>query len=91
MTEYADALESELLEGQKVITRETVQTVQGLPAAFLEYSFDVDGDVVSGTTLIYLSDGGKAITITYFFDAAKFDAGRELAYYSFDTFRVRVD
>ena len=91
LTEYADALESELLEGQKVITRETVQTVQGLPAAFLEYSFDVDGDVVSGTTLIYLSDGGKAITITYFFDAAKFDAGRELAYYSFDTFRVRVD
>ena len=90
LTEYADALESELLEGQKVITRETVQTAQGLPAAFLEYSFDVDGDVVSGTTLIYLSDGGKAITITYFFDAAKFDAGRELAYYSFDTFRATL-
>ena len=86
LTEYADALESELLEGQKVITREIVQTAQGLPAAILEYSFDVDGDVVSGTTLIYLSDGGKAITITYFFLAAQFDAGRELAYYSFDTF-----
>ena len=86
LTEYADALESELLEGQKVITREIVQTAQGLPAAILEYSFDVDGDVVSGTTLIYLSDDGKAITITYFFLAAQFDAGRELAYYSFDTF-----
>ena len=86
LTEYADALESELLEGQKVITREIVQTAQGLPAAILEYSFDVDGDVVSGTALIYLSDGGKAIFITYVFPAAQFDAGRELAYYSFDTF-----
>ena len=90
LTEYADAFESEFLEGQNVITRATVPTAQGLPAAFLEYSFDVDGNVVSGATLIYLSDGGKAITITYFFDAAQFDAGRELAYYSFDTFRATL-
>ena len=90
LTEYADAFESEFLEGQKVITRETVQTAQVLPAAFLEYSFDVDGNVVSGATLIYLSDGGKAITITYFFDAAQFESRKRLAYYSFDTFRATL-
>ena len=91
LTEYADEFETGFLEGQKVITRETVQTAQGLPAAFLEYSFDVDGNVVFGVTLIYLSDDGKAIFITYVFPAAQFDAVRELALYSFGTFRVRVD
>ena len=90
LTEYADAFESEFLEGQKVITRETVQTAQVLPAAFLEYSFDADGNLVSGATLIYLSDGGKAITITYFFDAAQFESRKRLAYYSFDTFRATL-
>ena len=91
LSEYTDALESEFLElGAEVFTKETVQTAQGLAAAILRYSLEVDGVGVAGTTLLYLSDGGKAITITYVFPAAHFDAGRELAYYSFDTFRATL-
>ena len=38
--------------------------------------------------LIYLSDDGTAFIITYAFSAAQFEAGRELAYYSFGTFWI---
>ena len=39
LTEYADALESGFLEGgAEIITREPVQTAQGLPAVLFEWS-----------------------------------------------------
>ena len=88
LTEAADEFGSGLLEGgaESYEFWET-ETTQGHPAVLLEF----DGSELAGTALIYLSDGGKAIFITYVFPAAQFDAGRELAHYSFGTFRVRVD
>ena len=88
MTEAADEFGSGLLEGgaESYEFWET-ETTQGHPAVLLEF----DGSELAGTALIYLSDGGKAIFITYVFPAAQFDAGTELAHYSFGTFRVRVD
>ena len=86
LTEYADALETGTLEaGAEDLTRETVQTAQGLPAVLFEWSIDEEAIVAS---LIYVSDDGVAITIAYTFPADQFEAGRELAYYCFDTFRV---
>ena len=83
----ADALESGFLEaGAENITREPVQTAQGLPAVLFEGS--IDEEAVAWLT--YVSDDGVAIDIAYTFPTDQFEAGRELAYYSFfDTFLVR--
>ena len=84
LTEYADALEIVflLVVGEEDLTRELVETAQGLPAVLFEWA--IDGEAVAW--LAYLSDDGVAVDIAYFFD--QFDAGRELAHYSFDTFLV---
>ena len=85
LTEYADVLETGILDaGAEDLTRETVQTAQGLPAVLFEWSIDEE----AFASLIYVSDDGVAITIAYTFPADQFEAGRELAYYCFDTFRV---
>ena len=85
LTEYADALESWFLEtGPEELTRESVQTAQGLPAVLFEWA--IDGEAVAW--LAYVSDDGVTVDIAYTFPADQFDAGRELAYYSFDTFLV---
>ena len=85
LTEYADALEAGFLQtGAEYVTRESVQTAQGLQAVLFEWSID---DVASAW-LTYVSDDGVAIDIGYTFPADQFEAGRELAYYSFGTFFV---
>ena len=85
LTAYADALETGFLQaGAEYVTREPVQTAQGLSAVLFEWSID---DVVVAW-LTYVSDDGVAINIAYTFPVSQFDAGWELAYYSFDTFFV---
>ena len=85
LTEYADALESGFLEaGAENITREPVQTAQGLPAVLFEWS--IDEEAVAWLT--YVSDDGVAVDISYTFPADEFDDGRDLAHYSFGTFLV---
>ena len=85
LTEYADALETEFLEGgAEIITTEPVQTAQGLPAVLFEWSIGA----AAVAWLTYVSDDGVAITIAYTFLADQFDARRELAHYSFGTFLV---
>ena len=86
LTEYADALETGFLDaGAEDLTRETVQTAQGLPAVLFEWS--IDGGAFAWLT--YVSDDGVAIDIAYTFPTDQLEAGRELAYYSFfDTFLV---
>lgn len=85
LAEYADAIESGLIEtGTGDLTRETVETVQGLPAILFEGSTNQE----AFTWMIYLSDDGVAIDIVYSFPIGQFDTGRELAYYSFGTFLV---
>ena len=89
LTEYADALETGFLEaGWEVIAKETVRTAQDLPAALLEYSFEIDGVAWAASMLLYLTDDGIGVGILYGFPADEFEEGRELAYYSFGTFRV---
>ena len=85
LAEYADALETGFLDaGAEDLTRESVQTAQGLPAVLFEWSIDE----VAFAWLTYVSDDGVAIDITYAFLADQFEARRELAYYSFYTFIV---
>ena len=85
LTEYADALESGFLEaGAENITREPVQTAQGLPAVLFEWS--IDEEAVAWLT--YVSDDGVAVDISYTFPADEFDDGRDLAHSSFGTFLV---
>ena len=89
LTELADSVESRWLgEGAEIITKETVQTAQDLPAVLLELSFEVDGHVGAISMLLYLSDSGTSVVIQYVFLADEFEAGKELAHYSFDTFLV---
>ena len=91
LTELADAFESGFLEdGLEVITKESVQTAQDLPAVLFELLFEVDGDVWAGSMLLYLFElVGTNVVIQYVFPADEFEAGKEeLAYYSFDTFLV---
>lgn len=85
LTEYADALEAGFLgAGAEYLTRESVQTAQGLPAVLFEWSI---GEY-SGASLVYVSDDGVAINIDYTFPASQFDTWKELAYYSFGTLLV---
>ena len=88
LTEYADALESWFLgEDVEDLTRENLQTAQGLPAILFEWS--IDGEATAWLT--YLSNDGVAVDIVYSFTADQFDAGKELAYYSFGTFLESID
>ena len=86
LTDHADAIESLFLGSDEVegLTRETVQTAQGLPAVLFEGLFVKEPTLF----LVYLLDDGLAINITYSFPAGLADAERELAYYSFGTFLV---
>ena len=85
LAEYADALESGLFEaGAEGLTRESVQTARGLPVVLFEWTLHE----AAVAWLTYVSDDGVAVDIVYTFPAGQFDAGRELAYYSFDTFLV---
>ena len=80
LTEYADALATGFLQaGAEGLTRESVQTAQDLPAVLFEWSIDEE----AAAWLTYVSDDGVAIDIAYTFPVSQFDAGRELAYYSF--------
>ena len=89
LTELAVSVESAYLEdGAESSSRVTVQTAQDLPAVLLEYVFELDGDVLATSVLLYLSDGGTSVTIYYVFPDDEVEAGKELAYYSFDTFLV---
>ena len=74
-----------LYAGAEDLTRETVQTVQDLPAVLFEWSIDGGAFV----WLTYVSDDGVAIDIAYTFPTDQREVGRELAYYSFfDTLLV---
>ena len=85
LAEYADELESALLEENlEILVRSTVQTPQGLRAVAME-AWSEDGEIV---VFIYLLDGGTAINVVYGFPAGWPEVGRDLAYRSFDTFRV---
>ena len=85
LTEYADVLEAVWLdEGINVLSRNTMETEQGLPVVLFEWSDDEE----AGVWLAYVSDDGVAINIDYTFPADQFEAGRELAYYSFGAFFV---
>ena len=80
LTEYADVLEAVWLdEGINVLSRNTVETEQGLPVVLFEWS----DDEKAGVWLAYVSDDGVIINIDYTFPVSQFDAGSELAYYSF--------
>lgn len=85
LAESGDAVESWLVEaGTADLTRELVETVQGLPAVLFEGAIDQE----AFTWLTYLSDDSVAIDIVYSFPIDQFDTGRELAYYSFGTLLV---
>ena len=85
LTEYADVLEAVWLdESINVLSRNTMETEQGLPVVLFEWSDDEE----AGVWLAYVSDDGVIINIDYTFPADQFEEGRELAYYSFDTFLV---
>ena len=85
LAEHADALEAWLIEaGAQDLTREAVETTQGLSAVLFEGAGDEKGFI----WLAYLSDDGLAIDIFYSFSIDQLDAGRELAHYSFGTFLV---
>ena len=85
LEEYADGLESTLLEDSpERLVKSAVQTPQGLTAVVLEGSSE-DGEAV---VFSYLLDGGEAIGVVYGFPIGWSEAGRDLAHRSFDTFRV---
>ena len=84
-TEYADALESGLHEqGAEIITRETFKTAQELPVVLFVWSI---GESV-GAWLTFLSDDGIAMVIAYTSTTDQYDAGSQLAAYSFSTFQI---
>ena len=85
MSEYADGLESTLLEDNpERLVRSAVQIPQGLTAIVLEGSSE-DGEAA---VFSYLLDGGLAVGVIYGFPIGWPEVGRDLAYRSFDTFRV---
>lgn len=85
LAEYADELESTFLRDYPGhVVRRTVQTSQGLRYVALEASTEDDEVVV----LSYMLDGGVVVGVVYVFPATWSEAGKDLAYRSFDTFRV---
>ena len=85
LAEYADEMESAFLkENLGRVVRSTVETSQGLKCAALEASLGEDAGMLFDCTL----DGGVVISVVYAFPATWSEAGKDLAYRSFDTFRV---
>ncbi len=85
LTQYADLLESSVLIplGAEDITKETVRTSQGSPAIVFQLSFGAHRTI----QMVYLFDN-IALSIAYSFLAERFDMGKQLAGYSFDSLRV---
>ena len=85
LTQYADLLESSVLIplGAEDITRETVRTSQGSPAIVFQLSFGAHRTI----RMVHLFDN-IAVSIAYSFLAERFDMGKQLAGYSFDSLRV---
>ena len=67
--------------------RSTVQTPQGLRVVVLEVSVE-DDEAGEAVVFGYLLGDGTAITVIYGFPIGWPEVGRDLAYRSFDTFRV---
>ena len=86
LTEYADLIESSVLipAGAEDIIRETVRTSQGSPAIIFQMSIFTHRVI----RMVYLLDDNIAVSITYSFTANRFDMGKQLADYSFDSFHV---
>ena len=85
LTEYADALESGMIDqGAEIFTRETWTTAQGLPVVLFGWSIGES----AGAWLAFLSDDGVGIVIAYTSTADEYDAGTDLAAYLFSTFKV---
>ena len=86
LTKYADLIESSVLNpaGAEDITRETVQTSQGLPAVIFEMSLFTHRVI----QMVYLFEDNIAVSITYSVPNDRFDMGKELAAYSLDSFQV---
>jgi len=82
--EYADMLEPWFIEtGVADLTSETVTTAQGVPAVLFE---GVSGQEAF-SWLAHVSDG-VGVEVVYWFPIDQFEAGRELAFHSFDTLVV---
>ena len=86
LTEYADLIESSVLipAGAEDIIRETVRTSQGSPAIIFQMSIFTHRVI----RMVYLLDNNIAVSITYSFTTNRFDMGKQLADYSFDSFHV---
>ena len=86
LTKYADLIESSVLipAGAEDITRETVRTSQGSPAIIFQMSLLTHRVI----RFIYLFDNNIAVSVAYSFTADRFDMGKQLSDYSFDSFRV---
>ena len=86
LEEYADVIESNVLipNGAKDITREMAQTSQGSSAII----FDMTLPSYQAIRFVHLLDNDIAVSITYAFPSDEFEEGKQLADYSFDSFRV---
>lgn len=86
LTKYADAIESSVLipAGAEVITRETVQTSQGLPAVIFQMSLFTHRVI----RMVYLFENNVAVSITYSFPADRLEEGKQLVTHSLDSFQV---
>ena len=85
LEEYADEAETALLEGNpERLVRINWQTPQRLRYLAFEASY-TDHE---GVVFVHVLDGGVVIAVTYAFPVGWWDAGRDLAYRSFDTFQV---
>ena len=86
LNEYADLIESSILvpAGAEDITRETVQTSQGLQAVVFQMSLFRHRVI----RMVYMYEDNFAVSITYSFPADWLEAGKQLAAYSLDTFQV---
>ena len=86
LTKHADLIESSVLiaAGAEDISREMVQTSQGLPAVIFQMSLFTHRVI----RMVYLFENNIAVSITYSFPADRFDMGKQLADYSIDSFHV---
>ena len=82
LTEYADLVESWIIDdgGENV----TITYIDEFPEFIYEYSLGNS----EGFGLVNLSDNGALVEITYAFPDDLYDAGAEMAYYSFGTFWI---
>ena len=87
LTKYADLIESSVLipAGAEDITRETVQTSQGLPAVLFQMSLSTYRVI----RMVCLFENDIAVSITYSFPADRLEPGIQLTAYSLDSFQVK--